>query len=66
MCLSCGCGMPDDDHGDKRYITMKHLVEAASADEATVEQTWQNMVDSMKGVLSGKLKSKFWKPKTRK
>lgn len=63
MCLSCGCNVPDDAHGEKRYITMQHLVDAASADNATVEQTWQNMVNSMTGVMAGKLKSKAWAPK---
>ncbi|MBI2916553.1 MAG: hypothetical protein HYY01_01040 [Chloroflexi bacterium] len=62
MCLSCGCYEPDDAHGEKRYITMAHLVDAAAADNATVEQAWQNMVNTMNGVLAGKLKSKAWAP----
>jgi hypothetical protein len=36
MCLSCGCvlagtGLPDDDHGDPRQITLSDLVAAADA-----------------------------------
>jgi hypothetical protein len=33
MCLSCGCNEPDDDHGDKRNITMQSLEDAAKAGE---------------------------------
>jgi hypothetical protein len=33
MCLSCGCNEPNDDHGDKRNITMKSLEDAAKAGE---------------------------------
>jgi hypothetical protein len=29
MCISCGCMMPDDNHGDERYIVMQDIVEAA-------------------------------------
>jgi hypothetical protein len=31
MCLSCGCGVPNDDHGDQRNITQQRLDEAAEA-----------------------------------
>lgn len=60
MCLSCGFRMPDDDHGDERYIVMQDLVDAAVADNATVEQTWRNMVETMRDVLAGRLKSEAW------
>ncbi len=63
MCLSCGCMMPDDQHGDERYIVIQDIVDAATADGATVEQTWQNMQATMAQVLAGKLKSKAWMPK---
>ena len=63
MCLSCGCMMPDDRHGDERYIVMQDIVEAAAADDATVEQTWKNIEATMAQVLTGKLKSNAWAPK---
>jgi len=31
MCVSCGCGKPNDNHGDNRHITMDQLEKAASA-----------------------------------
>jgi hypothetical protein len=38
MCLDCGCGKPDDDHGDDRHITTKKLRAAAEASGTTVEE----------------------------
>lgn len=31
MCLSCGCGKPNDDHGDPANITAQDLDRAAQA-----------------------------------
>ncbi len=31
MCVSCGCGKPNDNHGDSRNITMDQIQQAASA-----------------------------------
>ncbi len=31
MCISCGCGVPDEKHGDDRNITLSELKEAAAA-----------------------------------
>lgn len=31
MCYNCGCGMPDDDHGDPRNITNRTFQQAADA-----------------------------------
>ena len=62
MCLSCGCMMPDDNHGDERYIVMQDIVQAAEADQATVEQTWKNIVETMQQLRAGKLKSQVWQP----
>ena len=39
MCLSCGCGKPDDDHGDSRNITMSDLKRAAEAAGTNEEAT---------------------------
>jgi hypothetical protein len=45
MCLSCGCGEPNEDHGDPRNITMQKLEEAAQAGDITPEQAAQNIVE---------------------
>lgn len=52
MCLSCGCGKPDDDHGDSRNITMSDLDRAAKAAGTTPEKVVQNILSSS-GNLQG-------------
>ena len=44
MCLSCGCGRPDDDHGDSRNITMGDLKRAAEAAGTTPDKVAQNIM----------------------
>lgn len=34
MCYDCGCGMPDDDHGDPKHITSKTFQQLENPDEA--------------------------------
>jgi hypothetical protein len=43
MCLTCGCGEPNDDHGDSRHITMDDLTNAADAAEISVEEAAGNL-----------------------
>jgi hypothetical protein len=43
MCLSCGCGEPDADHGDSRHITMAVLRQAAEAAEITPQEAADNI-----------------------
>lgn len=47
MCLSCGCGEPDDNHGDARHITTEMLEAAAEAAEITVEEAANNIVQAL-------------------
>ena len=47
MCLSCGCGKPNDRHGDDRHITEDDIVAAAKAAETTPSQVAQNIVDGL-------------------
>ena len=47
MCLSCGCGKPNEDYGDKRHIKMEDLDQAAQAAETTREQAVQNIVNTV-------------------
>jgi hypothetical protein len=47
MCVSCGCGQVNDNHGDRRNITMdniKSAAQAAGTDEQTVAQNIQQGV----------------------
>src|SRR5689334_17857461 len=45
MCISCGCGNPADNHGDKRNITLQDIDEAAQAAGTTREKVLQNISD---------------------
>ncbi len=47
MCLSCGCGIPDDDHGDPRNITKDDLKAAANAAGIEVEDVVVNLEDTL-------------------
>jgi len=49
MCLSCGCGEPDADHGDPRHITMAMLRAAAEAAEISPEEAASNIAATAKG-----------------
>ena len=45
MCYNCGCGMPDDDHGDPRNLTNKTFEEAGEANDMPGEQAKINTHD---------------------
>lgn len=53
MCLDCGCGKPNDQHGDDRHITMKHVEDAAKASEITVDEAIKNINEGMQMAQSG-------------
>ena len=48
MCLSCGCGEPNDNHGDDRHITLDMLQEAAEAAEVSPEEAVNNVVETFR------------------
>jgi len=56
MCLSCGCHLPLDNHGDPRHITLGDLVDASQAAGVTVWQAAKNIKDTTKEVTGGKPK----------
>jgi hypothetical protein len=45
MCASCGCGEPNDNHGDSRNITWSQIEQAASAGNVSAKDATQNMQD---------------------
>lgn len=47
MCLSCGCGEPNADHGDNRHITADQLDAAAEAAGISDQEAAQNIVASL-------------------
>jgi hypothetical protein len=47
MCASCGCGKPNDQHGDNRHITLDQVKQAAKASEISPKEVAQNLMDSV-------------------
>lgn len=47
MSMNCGCGVPDDDHGNPKNITTKTLQEAADSNSQNFEETKQNIMESL-------------------
>jgi len=43
MCVSCGCGKVNEDHGDERNITMDKLEDAAEAAGKSVGEVTKNI-----------------------
>ena len=43
MCVSCGCGAPEDKHGDDRNITLSELQAAAEAAGISVDEVVANI-----------------------
>jgi hypothetical protein len=52
MCSSCGCGKPNDQHGDEAHITHDRMKRAADAAGVSVTKVAQNMLDSARQVES--------------
>jgi hypothetical protein len=48
MCLDCGCGEPNEDHGDSRHITMNQVEEAAKASEISLDEAVKNITEGMR------------------
>jgi hypothetical protein len=47
MCISCGCGLPEDKHNNPSLITMSDLVKAAKAANMSVEDAAHNIADAV-------------------
>jgi hypothetical protein len=50
MCLTCGCGEPNADHGDPAHITYEDLKKAADAAEIPVDEAVNNITETLKKV----------------
>jgi hypothetical protein len=48
MCLSCGCGQPNENHGNNDNITMADLEKAARASNITLEEAAENIQEGAK------------------
>jgi hypothetical protein len=47
MCLDCGCGEPNEKHGDNRHITMDQLTAAAQASGISVAEAARNIQEGV-------------------
>ena len=47
MCVSCGCGKPNDSHENPNNINMNELQKAAKAANETVEDVAKNIAESV-------------------
>ena len=43
MCMNCGCGKPEDQHGSQDNITRQALEKAAEANKTDLRQTADNI-----------------------
>jgi len=50
MCMTCGCGMPNEDHGDRANITYEQLEAAAQAANIDAETAADNLHDLAKQI----------------
>lgn len=51
MCLSCGCGLADDDHGNPAHITLADLQAAADASGVGIYTAAANILRTITGTL---------------
>ncbi|HJP65580.1 MAG TPA: hypothetical protein VKA30_04670 [Actinomycetota bacterium] len=47
MCLTCGCGEPNADHGDPAHITYDDFKKAAEAADVSVEEAANNLQQTL-------------------
>jgi hypothetical protein len=52
MCLDCGCGEPNERHGDDRHITMDDVKAAAEASEISIDEAARNIADGVRQAQS--------------
>jgi hypothetical protein len=55
MCMTCGCGKPNDKHGDEANIVYDQLQAAADAANIDPEKAADNLHDLAKKVRDGEV-----------
>lgn len=53
MCLNCGCGEPNERHGDDANITLDDVRRAGEANGQSVEESLRNMGMAARQVVTG-------------
>lgn len=54
MCLNCGCGEPNERHGDDANITLDDVRRAGEANGQSVEESLRNMGTAARQVVTDK------------
>jgi hypothetical protein len=44
MCLTCGCMLPHDNHGNPDYLTIEPLEKSAKIDNFSLDEAMKNLV----------------------
>ena len=47
MCLTCGCMLPHDAHGNSDYLTIEDLERSAKADDMSLDEAVANLVKTV-------------------
>ena len=47
MCLNCGCGKPNEDHGNPANITADDLRRAGEANDQSLRESAQHIVETV-------------------
>ncbi len=47
MCMNCGCGLPNEDHGNEANITADDLRRAGEANDQSLRESAQHIVDTV-------------------
>lgn len=47
MCLNCGCGQPNEDHGNPANITAEDLRRAGAANDQSMRESAQHIVETV-------------------
>jgi hypothetical protein len=47
MCLNCGCGKPNEDHGNSANITADDLRRAGEANDQSLRESAQHIVETV-------------------
>jgi hypothetical protein len=54
MCMNCGCGRPNDDNGNSANITADDLRKAASANDQSLRESAQHILETVELLNAGR------------
>ena len=57
MCMNCGCGQPNEDHGNPANITAEALKRAGDANDQSLRESAQHIVETVELLQSSNRQS---------